>query len=56
MKILRFCRFRVGLTGVTGVYIYMHTCLLLLISMLWHRQAIFKSKGDKLCSSAECRI
>ena len=32
------------------------TCLLLLISMLWHRQAIFKSKGDKLCSSAECRI
>ena len=32
------------------------TCLLLLISMLWHRQAIFKAKGDKLCSSAECRI
>ena len=30
--------------------------LLLLISMLWHRQAIFKSKRDKLCSSAECRI
>ena len=29
---------------------------LLLISMLWHRQAIFKSKGDKLCSSSECRI
>ena len=29
---------------------------LLLISMLWHRQAIFKSKGDKLCSSAGCRI
>ena len=25
-------------------------------SMLWHRQAIFKSKGDKLCSSAESRI
>ena len=24
--------------------------------MLWHRQAIFKSKGDKLCPSAECRI
>ena len=24
--------------------------------MLWHRQAIFKSKGDKLCSSAECRL
>ena len=30
--------------------------LLLLISMLLHRQAILKSKGDKLCSSAECRI
>ena len=26
------------------------------ISMLWHRQAIFESKGDKLPSSAECRI
>ena len=40
-------------------YTYMHTYIhtyLLLISMLWHRQAIFKSKGDKLCSSAECRI
>ena len=23
---------------------------------LWHRQAIFESKGDKLSSSAECRI
>ena len=33
-----------------------YTYLLLLIPMLWHRQAIFKSKGDKLCSSAECRI
>ena len=30
--------------------------LLLLISILWHRQAIFKSKGDKLSFSAECRI
>ena len=37
------------------IYIYIYICLLL-ISMLWHRQAIFKSKGDKLCSSAECRI
>ena len=36
--------------------IYIQTYLLLLISMLWHRQAIFKSKGDKLCSSAESRI
>ena len=33
-----------------------HTCLLMLISMLWHRQAIFESKGDKLSSSAESRI
>ena len=33
-----------------------HTYLLLLISMLWHRQAIFESKGDKLSSSAESRI
>ena len=33
-----------------------YTCLLLLISMLWYRQAISKSKGDKLCSSVQCRI
>ena len=33
-----------------------HSFLLLLISMLWHRQAIFESKGDKLSSSVECRI
>ena len=26
-----------------------HEILLLLISMLWHRQAIFESKGDKCC-------
>ena len=38
------------------IHTYIHTYLLLLISMLWHRQAIFKSKGDKLCSSAESRI
>ena len=38
------------------MHAYIHTCLFLLISMLWHRQAIFKSKGDKLSSSAECRI
>ena len=37
------------------IYIYIHS-LLLLISMLWHRQAIFESKGDKLSSSAEGRI
>ena len=40
----------------TGVNFNIHTCLLLLISMLWHRQAIFESKGDKLSSSAEGRI
>ena len=33
-----------------------YICLLLLISMLWHRQAIFESKGDELSSSAENRI
>ena len=37
-------------------WLWRYTYLLLLISMLWHRQAIFKSKGDKSCSSAECRI
>ena len=38
------------------IHTYIHTCLLLLISMLWYRQVIFESKGDKLSSSAECRI
>ena len=37
-------------------WVWRYSYLLLLISMLWHRQAIFKSKGDKLCSSAECSI
>ena len=37
-------------------WLWRYTCLLLLISMLWHRQAIFGSKGDKLSSSAESRI
>ena len=37
-------------------YIPFIPCLLLLISMFWHRQAIFESKGDRLSSSAECRI
>ena len=36
--------------------LWRYTCLLMSISMLWHRQAIFESKGDKLSSSAECRI
>ena len=42
-----------------GVYLSLRYCqcycLLLLISILWHRQAIFESKGDKLSSSAERR-
>ena len=37
-------------------WLWRYTCLLLLISMLWHRQAIFESKRDKLSSSAECKI
>ena len=37
-------------------WFWRYTCLLLLISILWHRQAIFESKGDKLFSSAEYRI
>ena len=37
-------------------WLWRYTCLLLLISMLWLRQAIFESKGDKLSSSAESRI
>ena len=40
---------------ITYILTHIHTCLLL-ISMLWHRQAIFESKGDKLSSSAESRI
>ena len=37
-------------------WLWLYTYLLLSIRMLWHRQAIFESKGDKLSSSAECRI
>ena len=37
-------------------WVWRYSYLLLLISMIRHRQAIFKSKGDKLYSSAECRI
>ena len=38
------------------IHIYIHTYLVLLIPMLWHRQAFFESKGDKMSSSAESRI
>ena len=34
-------------------WLWRDTYLLLLISKLWHRQAIFESKEDKLSSSAE---
>ena len=34
-------------------WLWHYICFLLLISMLWHRQAIFESKEDKLSSSAE---
>ena len=34
----------------------LHTCVLLLILILWLMQTIFQSKGDKLSSFAECRI
>ena len=37
------------------IHTYIHTYMLL-ISMLWHRQANFESKADKLSSFAECRI
>ena len=37
-------------------WLWRYAYVLLFISMLWHRQAIFKSTGDKLCSSAECKI
>ena len=36
-------------------WLWRYTCLLLLILKLWHRQAIFESKIDKLSSSAECQ-
>ena len=37
-------------------WLWRYTWLLLLFSMLWHRQVIFESKGDQLSSSAEGRI
>ena len=42
--------------GFPNTWVWRYTCLLLLISMLWRRQEIFESKGDKLSSFAECRI
>ena len=36
-------------------WLWRYTCFLL-ISIVWHREAIFESKGDKLSSSAECRL
>ena len=37
-------------------WLWRYTYVLLSISMFWHRQAIFKSNGDNLCSTAESRI
>ena len=37
-------------------WLWRYTYLLLLISIIWHRQAMLESKGDKLSSSADCRI
>ena len=56
---LKTCEHSAHLTPLSVAFrtwLWRYTYLLLLISMPWHRQAIFKSKGDKLCSSAECRI
>ena len=38
------------------IWLWRYTCVLLLISMLWHGQAIFESKGDKLSSSVKCSV
>ena len=38
------------------IWLWRYRCLLLLISMLWQRQAIFESNRDRLSSSAECKI
>ena len=38
------------------ISIILHTFLLLLILMFWHRQAIFESRRDKSYSSAGCRV
>ena len=45
-----------SLPVVFRTWLWRYTWLLLLISMLWHRQAIFESKGNKLSSCAEFRI
>ena len=42
--------------GFRTSWLWRYACLLLLISMLWHRQSIFESKGDRLSYYAECRI
>ena len=42
--------------GCTSCRRDIYVCIHTYFSMLWHRQAIFESKGDKLNFSAECRI
>ena len=46
---------RIKLVGF-HMWFWQYTCLVLLISMIWHKQAIFESKGDNLSSFAECRV
>ena len=39
------------------MHAYIHTYMFVVVNFdVWHRQAIFESKGDKLSSSAESRI
>ena len=35
-------------------WLWQYTCFFLLISMLWHRQAIIESKANELSSSVQC--
>ena len=42
--------------GWFRTWLWRYRCVLLLILMLWHRQAIFGLKGDKLSSPAEYKI
>ena len=37
-------------------WLWWYTCLFLLISMLWPKQAVFESTGDQLSYFVECRI
>ena len=58
LDMTKFAEYKCATYKHTNVHTYTHThtCLLLLILMLWHSQAIFESKGDKMFSPVECRI